>query len=217
MTVKTAINPFKFFTGTDGLALENGKIYIGEANKNPEVFPVSVYWDSASVSAAAQPIRTINGYPSRNGSAGNIYVNSDYSMTVRDKNDNLVFTSFTAEDSDNTGRKTFSSVSAVAGGTAINTITLADNSGAIVEVYGAGLKSGSMACCKMVFSLYRTTGTTTINRVADDDLFDGDDTNIYFAMTQSSNAAILKAHTISGTWVASGEIKTFASGGLSFS
>lgn len=100
MTLKQISPPFKIFSGTDGNALENGNIYIGKPNLNPEVNPVSVYWDSDLTIPAAQPIKTINGYPSRNGAIAKIYTKANYSITVRDKNNVLVYSDFMVENLD---------------------------------------------------------------------------------------------------------------------
>jgi len=78
--------PFPTFTDDNGAPLDAGFIYIGTANMNPVSNPIAVFWDSALTISAAQPIRTINGFPSRNGSPGVLFVGSDYSITVKDKN-----------------------------------------------------------------------------------------------------------------------------------
>lgn len=82
---------FPIFTETDGQPLENGYIWIGTANLDPQVNPINVYWDAALTISAPQPIRTINGYPSRNGTPGRLYVNSDYSIRVMNKNGSTVY------------------------------------------------------------------------------------------------------------------------------
>jgi len=93
------VSPFPVFNDLDGTPLEAGYIYIGTANLNPEVSPISVFWDAARTVPAAQPIRTIGGYASRNGSPGNLYVNSDtYSITVRNRNQVFVFAAFNQSD-----------------------------------------------------------------------------------------------------------------------
>jgi hypothetical protein len=68
-------SPFPSFNDTDGSPLNNGYVYVGSANLNPVTDPIPVYWDAALTQPAAQPIRTINGYLSRNGSPGRIYTN----------------------------------------------------------------------------------------------------------------------------------------------
>jgi hypothetical protein len=82
---------YPIFTETDGNPLEDGYIWIGTANLDPQGNPISVYWDSALTIQAAQPIRTLNGYPSRNGTPARLYVNSDYSIRVQDKNGSMVY------------------------------------------------------------------------------------------------------------------------------
>ena len=78
------ISPFPVFNDLDGSPLENGYIYIGQSNLNPETAPVNVFWDAALSVPAAQPIRTIGGFLSRNGSPANVYITGDtYSITVR--------------------------------------------------------------------------------------------------------------------------------------
>jgi hypothetical protein len=82
---------FPIFTETDGLPLENGYIWIGAANLDPQGNPINLYWDAALTIAAPQPIRTLNGYPSRNGTPARLYVNSDYSIRVQNSKGSLVY------------------------------------------------------------------------------------------------------------------------------
>jgi hypothetical protein len=80
------------FYDRTGQPLDAGYIYIGTAGINPEVSPITVYWDSSLTTTAAQPIRTLNGYPSRDGSPGTIIINqATYSIVVRDKTGALVY------------------------------------------------------------------------------------------------------------------------------
>jgi hypothetical protein len=83
--------PYPAFAGADGLPLENGYIWIGTANLDPQGNPINVYWDAALTIQAGQPIRTLNGYPSRNGTPARLYVNSDYSIRVMNKNGSTVY------------------------------------------------------------------------------------------------------------------------------
>lgn len=83
--------PFIYFTDLGGDPLDSGYIYIGAAGQNPETEPVAVYWDVAGTQPAAQPIRTLNGHPVRNGSPAQIYVASNYSITVRNKRRQFIF------------------------------------------------------------------------------------------------------------------------------
>jgi hypothetical protein len=82
---------FPIFTETDGLPLENGYIWIGAANLDPQGNPINVYWDAALTIQAPQPIRTLNGYPSRSGTPARLYVNSDYSIRVQNSKGSMVY------------------------------------------------------------------------------------------------------------------------------
>jgi hypothetical protein len=82
---------FPIFTETNGLPLENGYIWIGAANLDPQGNPIAVFWDAALTIPAAQPIRTLNGYASRSGTPARLYVESDYSIRVMDKNGSTVY------------------------------------------------------------------------------------------------------------------------------
>ena len=86
-------SPFQQYFGRDGSPLDNGFVYVGVANLNPETNPLTVYFDDALTIPAAQPLRTSNGYIVRNGSPARLYTSQeDFSLTVRDKSSVLVFT-----------------------------------------------------------------------------------------------------------------------------
>ena len=89
-------SPYPLFTDDDGVALEDGYIYVGTANLDPVANPIAVYFDSALTIAAAQPIRTSGGYPVYSGSPARLFVNSDYSIRVNDKTGALVFSASTS-------------------------------------------------------------------------------------------------------------------------
>ena len=85
-------NPFPIFIDTNGETLENGYIYIGEAGLNPEVSPIDVFWDKDFLYPAAQPIRTLNGLPSRSGTPSAIFTKfDDYSIKVDNSNNELIY------------------------------------------------------------------------------------------------------------------------------
>jgi hypothetical protein len=85
--------PYPAFAGADGQPLDDGYIWIGAANLNPQVNQISVYWDAALTIPAAQPIRTLNGYPSYQGTPSRFYTTSDYSIQVLDSKGSVVYTS----------------------------------------------------------------------------------------------------------------------------
>ncbi len=121
--------PYPAFAGADGQPLENGYIWIGTVNLSPQTNPINVYWDAAQTIAAPQPIRTLNGYPSRNGTPARFYVASDYSIQVLDSKGSVVYTSlndnlsgngFVASNATGNGVQTIFAVSSVPSAIFIN-------------------------------------------------------------------------------------------------
>jgi hypothetical protein len=90
MTLTQLAPPYPIFTDKSGSPLDNGYLYFGTVNLNPETNPITVYYDTAFTQPAAQPLRTSNGYVMRNGSPAAIYTNGYFSVTVRDKNKAMV-------------------------------------------------------------------------------------------------------------------------------
>jgi hypothetical protein len=122
--------PYPAFAGADGLPLENGYIWIGAVNLNPQVNPIAVYWDAAQTIPAPQPIRTLNGYPSRNGTPARFYVASNYSIQVLDSKGSVVYTSF----NDNTSGN--GSVASNATGTGSQTIFAVSSGPSAIYING---------------------------------------------------------------------------------
>ena len=85
--------PYPAFAGADGLPLENGYIWVGTVNLNPQTNQIAVYWDAALTIPAPQPIRTLNGYPVYQGTPARFYAGSDYSILVQDSKGSLVYSS----------------------------------------------------------------------------------------------------------------------------
>ncbi len=84
--------PFPVFQGRDGQPLENGYIWIGEPNLNPQTNPVMAYYDAALTIVAPQPMRTLNGYVSRAGTPAQIYVDGmNFSILVQDSKGTMVY------------------------------------------------------------------------------------------------------------------------------
>ena len=84
--------PFPVFQDRDGQPLDNGYVWIGEPNLNPQTNPVVAYFDAALTIPAAQPLRTINGYVSRAGTPAKIYVDgADFSILVQDNKGTMVY------------------------------------------------------------------------------------------------------------------------------
>lgn len=84
--------PFPVFQDRDGQPLDNGYVWLGTANLNPQTNPVVAYFDAALTIIAAQPLRTINGYISRAGSPAQIYVDGvNFSILVQDSKGSMVY------------------------------------------------------------------------------------------------------------------------------
>ena len=84
--------PFPVFAGTDGQPLENGYVWIGTFNLNPQVNPIAVYYDAALTIPAAQPLRTLNGYISRAGTPAQVYIDGvNFSILVQDSKGSMVY------------------------------------------------------------------------------------------------------------------------------
>src|SRR5690606_36039718 len=67
----------------------------GEYGKDPELFPVEVFWDADFTVPAAQPIRTRNGYPVRNGSPTKIYLKAtQHSIAIKNRKGAFVLVDF---------------------------------------------------------------------------------------------------------------------------
>jgi len=86
------VQQYPFFTNKNGAPLNNGKIYIGEENKNPITNPIQVYWDEDLTQPAAQPLQTLYGYIIRAGTPSNIYFSEGkYSILSNDNKDSQIF------------------------------------------------------------------------------------------------------------------------------
>lgn len=84
--------PFPVFQDRDGQPLENGYVFLGVANLNPQVNPVIAYFDKALTIPAVQPLRTINGYISNAGTPAQVYVDGvNFSILVQDSKGSMVY------------------------------------------------------------------------------------------------------------------------------
>lgn len=129
------LSPFPLYADTDGSPLDDGRLYFGTANQNPEVSPITVYWDAAGLQPAAQPIRTLNGFAVRSGTPALLYSAVDYSINVRNARGELVLHAPNSAD--------FSNASIIQGQVAALIAALAndtlDNQGASMVGYDPAL------------------------------------------------------------------------------
>jgi hypothetical protein len=134
------VTPFEQFFDAAGTPLDNGSVYIGTPNLNPETNPIQVYWDDARTTPAAQPIKTSGGYMVRNGTPARVYTSADnYSMTVKDKKGRIVWTVAEATSVptiSGSGGAALVGADDGAGGTLFTTVA-----GFIAWIFGGGLSS----------------------------------------------------------------------------
>lgn len=90
MALTQVTGPYPIFTDLDGTPLDDGYLYIGAINEDPEQNPIQVFWDSNLTIAATQPIRTSNGYAYRNGTPALLYTGGEFSITIRNKREEFV-------------------------------------------------------------------------------------------------------------------------------
>lgn len=135
---QNVLPPFPVFVGRDGLAIDGGRVYIGNPGADPVVSPKSIYYDPGLTLLATQPLRTSGGLIYRNGSPTSIYVDGDYSIRVTNENNELVYSAASAEIRITTDGDVFISsgtnLTVELGGSAIiadgAALTLGDGSGA---------------------------------------------------------------------------------------
>ena len=85
-------NPFPMFFDRYGRPLTGGDVYIGEAGADPETSPIDAFYDADLAVPAAQPIPTIGGLLTKDGSPTLIYVaEQQFSVRVRDADGAEVF------------------------------------------------------------------------------------------------------------------------------
>lgn len=125
---------YPIFTESDGLPLEDGYIWIGTINLDPQTNQISVYWDAALAVPAIQPIRTLNGYPSNSGTPARLYVNSDYSIRVLDKKGRIVYSSPVATERYNASLVSFGAQNYTGNGS--QTVFSASGNPALVYING---------------------------------------------------------------------------------
>lgn len=118
-------NPIPYFTDLDGDPLDAGFIYIGIAGMDARTNPVQVFWDADLTIPAAQPIRTVNGYPLYQGRPAAFFIAQDEaSITVLQSNGVAVITNAEFRDiaSDFSGPDGASLIGRAGGGTVQDSI-----------------------------------------------------------------------------------------------
>ena len=91
MTQKVG-NPVPILIDARGTFMDDGNIYLGLPNADPQVSPIVAYWDAALTQVAAQPIKTLGGFIVNGTAQAEVFIaQSDYSMRMTDAFDVQVF------------------------------------------------------------------------------------------------------------------------------
>ncbi len=85
------ITPLPVITDIDGSPLDDGYIWVGQANLDPVANPQTVYWDAALTDPATQPVRTRGGYALDGSARGRLFAANNYSIRVDNQNGSTVY------------------------------------------------------------------------------------------------------------------------------
>ena len=94
MALRTSlpVQPHLYLADTLGRPLDGGKVFFGEVSKDPELYPINVFYDDDLTIAAPQPIRSKGGFMNANGDMVEIYASEvSYSVKVLDSYGRQVF------------------------------------------------------------------------------------------------------------------------------
>lgn len=94
MALRTSLvaQPHLYMGDSTGKPLDYGMVYFGQPNKDPEYYPIDIYYDEALTIAASQPVRTKGGFLNANGDMTEVYAAEiEYSVKVLDSYGRQVF------------------------------------------------------------------------------------------------------------------------------
>lgn len=94
MALRTSlpVQPHLYLADTLGRPLDGGKVFFGEVNKDPELYPINIFYDSDLTIAAPQPVRSKGGFMNANGDMVEIFAaETSYSVKVLDSYGRQVF------------------------------------------------------------------------------------------------------------------------------
>lgn len=96
MAVNSILPPYPIFANAAGEPLEAGYIYVGEPGFEARSTPKTSFFDKLLTiptgTASGAAVRTVAGFPARNGSPAMIYADEDYSLTVTDRDGRVIYT-----------------------------------------------------------------------------------------------------------------------------
>lgn len=146
MSKVQVFKPIETFLDVDGDPLADGYIFIGAQSLNPELSPIQVYWDAAMAVPAAQPIRTIGGYPSNAGVSSKLYIAQNfYSIRIKNKHGTIISDDLNASSPDS------SSITFIQSGSGSVERNAQDKMREIISVTDKGAVSGGVVNCTAAF------------------------------------------------------------------
>lgn len=102
-----------YYGDLNGKAIDDGSVYIGVANQDPQVNPIDVFWDDALTVPAAQPLAVSAGYVVNAGTRSAVYIAQD-SCSIRVLNRAGVQVDYIADANDSSLRSILSGVTGAA-------------------------------------------------------------------------------------------------------
>lgn len=88
MALRTSLSvqPHLYIGDSAGRPLDYGVIYFGEPNKDPEIYPIDIFFDDALTTPMSQPVTTKGGFINVNGDMAEVYAaEAVYSVKVLDR------------------------------------------------------------------------------------------------------------------------------------
>lgn len=189
------------YIDTLGDPLDNGYIYFGQAGLDPVTYPAKAAWDESGLYPVTFPVRTMNGYPLRDGFPAQMYLhfedNEEYSVLINDEDGDEVFSSSTEGlsgyfPSDTGGDSdTLNGLASDTAATA-DTIAARDSSGDIT----ANAFESTVATGTAPLTVASTTVVSNLNA----DLLDGQEGSYYaVAPEEGTFTPVLEGVTTAGT------------------
>lgn len=92
MRTSLAVQPHLYIGDSTGRPLDYGMVFFGQPDKDPEFYPIDIFYDEALTIAAAQPVRTKGGFLNAVGDMVEVYAAEiEYSVKVLDAHGAAVF------------------------------------------------------------------------------------------------------------------------------
>lgn len=92
MRTSLAVQPHLYIGDVTGKPLDYGMVFFGEPNKDPEFYPINIFYDEALTIPAMQPVRSKGGFLNANGDMVEVYAAEQlYSVKVLDAHGVKVF------------------------------------------------------------------------------------------------------------------------------